>query len=126
MPLLLAFALSSIIAGIAFWRGSLSASGATGAVIIGAMTFGFGGWTWGVLLVLFFVTSSALSRYREADKRKAAEASEKGSRRDLAQVLANGGVPAGLALANSLARISHRTSGVGRSRREMGGMGAVF
>ena len=103
MPLLLAFAVSSIIAGIAFWRGSLSASGATGAVIIGAMTFGFGGWTWGVLLVLFFVTSSALSRFREADKHKAAEASEKGSRRDLGQVLANGGVPAGLALTSSLA-----------------------
>jgi uncharacterized protein (TIGR00297 family) len=103
VPLLLAFAVSSIIAGIAFWRGSLSASGATGAVIIGAVTFGLGGWTWGLLLVLFFVTSSALSRFREADKRKAAEASEKGSRRDLGQVLANGGVPAGLALASGLA-----------------------
>jgi uncharacterized protein (TIGR00297 family) len=57
----------------------------------------------GVLLVLFFVTSSALSRFRETDKRKAAEASEKGSRRDLAQVLANGGVPAGLALTSCLA-----------------------
>ena len=103
MPLLLAFAVSSIIAGIAFWRGSLSTSGATGAVIIGAITFGFGGWTWGVLLVLFFVTSSALSRFREVDKHKAAEASEKGSRRDLGQVLANGGVPAGLALTSCLA-----------------------
>jgi uncharacterized protein (TIGR00297 family) len=103
VPLLLAFAVSSIIAGIAFWRGSLSASGATGAIIIGAVTFSCGGWTWGVLLILFFATSSALSRFREADKRKAAEVSEKGSRRDLGQVLANGGVPAGLALANSLA-----------------------
>ena len=103
MPLLLAFALSSIIAGIAFWRGLLSASGAMGAVLIGGVTFGLGGWTCGLLLVLFFVTSSALSRFREADKRKPAEAFEEGSRRDLGQVLANGGMPATLALASGLA-----------------------
>lgn len=54
-----------------------------GAVIIGAVTFGLGGWTWGLLLLLFFVTSSTLSRFREADKVKAAAAFEKGSRRDL-------------------------------------------
>jgi uncharacterized protein (TIGR00297 family) len=103
LPLLLAFALSSITAGIAFWRGSLGGSGAIGAVIIGAVTLGFGGWTWGVLLFLFFLTSSALSRFREADKRKAAEGFEKGGRRDLAQVLASGGVPASLALAHCFA-----------------------
>jgi uncharacterized protein (TIGR00297 family) len=102
VPLLLAFAVSSIIAGIAFWRGSLSASGAMGAVLIGGVTFGLGGWTCGLLLVLFFITSSALSRFREADKRKPAEAFEKGSRRDLGQVLANGGAPAALALASGL------------------------
>jgi uncharacterized membrane protein len=54
----------------------------------------------GFLLVLFFVTSSALSRFREADKHKAAQ---EGSRRDLGQVAANGGVAAVLALANGLA-----------------------
>lgn len=74
-----------------------------GAVLIGGVTFGLGGWTCGLLLVLFFVTSSALSRFREADKRKPAEAFEKGSRRDLGQVLANGGMPATLALASGLA-----------------------
>ena len=74
-----------------------------GAVLIGGVTFGLGGWTCGLLLVLFFVTSSALSRFREADKRKPAEAFEKGSRRDLGQVLANGGMPAALALTSGLA-----------------------
>jgi uncharacterized protein (TIGR00297 family) len=92
-----------IIARIAFWRGSLSRSGAIGALIISTLTFGFGGRMWGFLLVLFFVTSSALSRFREADKHKAAQAFEKGSRRDLGQVAANGGVAAVLALANGLA-----------------------
>jgi uncharacterized membrane protein len=74
-----------IIARIAFWRGSLSRSGAIGALIISTLTFGFGGRMWGFLLVLFFVTSSALSRFREADEHKAAQAFEKGSRRDLGQ-----------------------------------------
>lgn len=94
---------SSIIAAIAFWRGSLSASGAMAGVLIGGAASGFGGWTWGLLLLLFFVTSSALSRFREADNLKAAKVSEKGSRRDLGQVLANSGVPAGLALVSGLA-----------------------
>jgi uncharacterized membrane protein len=83
-----------LIARIAFWRGSLSRSGAIGALIIGTLTFGFGSRMWGFLLVLFFVTSSALSRFREADKHKAAQAFEKGSRRDLGQVATNGGVAA--------------------------------
>jgi uncharacterized membrane protein len=73
------------------------------AVLIGGAASGFGGWTWGFLLLLFFVTSSALSRFREADNLKAAKVSEKGSRRDLGQVLANSGVPAGLALVSGLA-----------------------
>jgi uncharacterized protein (TIGR00297 family) len=103
MSLLFCVALSSIIAGIAFWRGSLSTSGAMGATIIGTVTFWFGGWSWGLLLVLFFVTSSALSRFREADKLEAADAFEKSSRRDLGQVMANGGAAAALAVANGLA-----------------------
>jgi uncharacterized membrane protein len=82
-----------LIARIAFWRGSLSRSGAIGALIIGTLTFGFGGRMWGFLLVLFFVTSSALSRFREADEHKAAQALEKGSRRDLGQVATNGAWP---------------------------------
>jgi uncharacterized protein (TIGR00297 family) len=70
-----------------------------GAVLVGTLIFGFGGWTWGLVLISFFVSSSLLSHYRQDDKIALAEKFAKGERRDLGQVLANGGVGALLALA---------------------------
>ena len=50
------------------------------------------GWRWGALLLVFFVTSTALSRLgRESKARRTADVVEKGGTRDAAQVLANGG-----------------------------------
>ena len=95
--LLYAFALSALVVALAYWRGSLSISGALGALIIGTLTFGFGGWQWGVLLGVFFVSSSLLSHFKEAEKQAAAEKFDKGHRRDMGQVLANGGLGAVLA-----------------------------
>lgn len=89
-----AFILSTIIVALALWRGSLSRSGAAAAFIVGLLTFGFGGWEWGVLLALFFFTSSLLSHYKEREKQAAAEKFDKGHRRDAGQVLANGGAGA--------------------------------
>jgi len=67
------------------------------------LTFGFGGWAWGITLITFFVTSSALSHFRRAQKQRlAGEKFEKTGRRDLAQTLANGGIGAVLALAYGL------------------------
>jgi uncharacterized protein (TIGR00297 family) len=91
---LLGLSLSALIAAFAFWRGSLTRSGAFGAMVIGALVFGVGGFAWGVLLVAFFVTSSALSHYKERAKEPLAEKFQKGHRRDLGQVLANGGAGA--------------------------------
>jgi uncharacterized protein (TIGR00297 family) len=100
--LLGAFA-SLAIGGLAWWRGSLTPGGWAGAVLVGTITFGMGGWVWGGLLVGFFVSSSALTRWRRAAKQRAAGARvEKGGRRDLGQVLANGGPGALLALAYGL------------------------
>lgn len=96
--LLYAFLLSLLIGGLAYWRGSLSLSGVGGALLIGTVTFGFGGWLWGVLLALFFITSSLLSHFKESEKRTVAEKFDKGHRRDLGQVLANGGLGAILSL----------------------------
>ena len=95
--LIIAFVLSAIVVALAFWRGSLSLSGAAGALAIGTLTFGFGGWQWGVLLVIFFASSSFLSHYKEGEKKLAAEKFDKGHRRDLGQVAANGGLGAGIA-----------------------------
>lgn len=93
---------SAIISLIAHRRGSLSGSGVAGAILVGALTFGFGGWSWGLLLAVFFVSSSLLSHYKESEKRAVAEKFDKTHRRDLAQALANGGVGAGAALLSVL------------------------
>ncbi|MCA9975363.1 MAG: DUF92 domain-containing protein, partial [Anaerolineales bacterium] len=61
--------MSVTIVSLAVWRGSLSKSGAAGALIIGTLTFGLGGWVWGVLLGVFFVSSSLLSHFKEEEKR---------------------------------------------------------
>lgn len=97
--LLLGVVLSAAIGGLGYWRQSLSASGVAGAVIVGTLIFGFGGLDWGLLLILFFVSSSALSRFRASAKAGVAEKFAKGGRRDLGQALANGGWGALLALA---------------------------
>lgn len=100
--LLLGLALSALIGGLGYRRGSLSASGVLGALITGTAIFGLGGIVWGSVLVAFFVTSSALSHYRAAQKASLAEKFEKGHRRDLGQALANGGWGALLALVAAL------------------------
>ncbi len=89
-------ALSAAIGALALLAGSLTAGGMLGAVLVGTTAFAAGGLGGGLLLVLFFVTSSALSRVglRAARKADAARAFAKGGRRDLGQALANGGVAA--------------------------------
>jgi len=100
--LLLGLLLSASISLLSYRRGSLSRSGVWGAVAVGTLIVGLGGWAWGTLLVVFFVSSSALSHYKERRKRSLAEKFSKGSRRDLTQVLANGGAGALIGLANAL------------------------
>ena len=97
--ILLGFLLAAVIGGLAYRRGSLSRSGVAGALITGTVIFGLGGWGWGVLLVVFFVSSTALSHYREAFKESLSEKFSKGHRRDLAQTFANGGAGAIIVLA---------------------------
>ena len=105
-PLLVRLGLGLLLAAVIGWlgyrRGSLAPSGVLGAVLIGTAIVGFGGWGWGTLLVVFFVSSSALSHYKAGRKEALAEKFSKGSRRDLAQTLANGGAGALIALANAL------------------------
>jgi uncharacterized protein (TIGR00297 family) len=93
---------SSFIGFAGYRQGALTISGVVGAVVVGTLIVGFGGWAWGLLLVAFFVSSSLLSLYRRADKGAVSDKFAKGHRRDLAQTLANGGLGALLALAYSL------------------------
>jgi uncharacterized protein (TIGR00297 family) len=95
--------LSSGIGLLAYRRQSLSRSGLAGAIATGTTTFGLGGLSWGFSLIFFFVSSSFFSHFREKDKaHTAADKFSKGSRRDLGQVIANGGIATITALGHGL------------------------
>jgi len=99
--------LSAIIAWLAYRREALTKSGALGAVLTGAAIFGFGGLDWGLLLIAFFVSSSLLTRYKEAAKAQVAEQFAKGGPRDVWQALANGGIAALIAVTFGLTGAVH-------------------
>lgn len=99
----LGLACSAGVALLAYRRRSLSRSGVVGTTVVGTTTLGLGGWSWGLSLIFFFVSSSFFSHFREQEKQQtAADKFSKGSRRDLGQVAANGGVATLLALGNGL------------------------
>ena len=80
--------------------GALSASGAGAAIAVGTSAVA-AGWSWGGLLLAFFFSGTALSRYRAAYKARATgSVVAKGGERDAVQVLANGGLFALAALAS--------------------------
>ncbi len=99
LQLIVGAALSVTIGVLAFMKNWLSPSGVAGAVLVGTLVFGCGGWVWGGVLITFFVLSSLLSHYRKMTKKAQAVVFSKNGRRDFAQTLANGGVGALLALA---------------------------
>lgn len=93
--------LAVFVAFVARRMRALSTSGAVASAIVGVLAIA-AGWSWGVLLLSFFATGSALSKLGE--RKKSALVShivEKGGERDARQVLANGGVYS-LAAAGSL------------------------
>lgn len=102
IQLFLGLVISAGIGWLAYRKAALSKSGVAGAMFTGTAIFGFGGWTWGLLLITFFVASSLLSKYKARHKESLAEKFDKGSRRDLWQALANGGAGALLAAGYAL------------------------
>lgn len=92
MQLLLGFLLALIIAYAAYRARSLNKSGALAAVFTGTIIFGIGGFRWAVLLLIFFITSSVLSRAFKKQKKNLDEKFSKGHERDAGQVFANGGI----------------------------------
>jgi len=92
MQIFLGFILAVAVALLAYRAHSLSRSGALAAAFTGTIIFGIGGWPWAVLLLTFFITSSALSRAFKRQKAGLNEKFSKGSQRDAGQVFGNGGV----------------------------------
>jgi uncharacterized protein (TIGR00297 family) len=94
MQLLTGFLLAIAVSYAAYRAHSLSLSGAIAAVLTGTLIFGVGGWQWAVLLLAFFVSSSALTRAFKKRKTGLNEKYSKGGQRDAAQVFGNGGLAA--------------------------------
>lgn len=90
--LLLGAVLGITVAILAHRARALTAGGAVVAALLGALAVA-AGWGWAVMLVAYFVTSSALSHFRAREKeRRTQDRLAKGGRRDATQVVANGGV----------------------------------
>jgi len=90
MQVLLGLILAVMISLLAYFAGALSVSGAVAAAVLGAVVFGLGGIPWAIVLLAFFISSSGLSRLSGKRKTALNEKYSKSSRRDAAQVLANG------------------------------------
>ncbi|MBI2759221.1 MAG: DUF92 domain-containing protein [Chloroflexi bacterium] len=91
MQFLVGLLLGAIIAFPAYRVHSLSPGGAFAAVFIGAIVFGLGGLSWAILLLTFFITSTALTRAFKKRKLALNEKFSKGGQRDAGQVFGNGG-----------------------------------
>jgi len=90
--MLVRLAIAVAIALLARRARALAVDGAIAATIIGTLAL-LAGWRWGVLLILYFASSSAMSRLGAAHKMaRTRSVIEKGGERDAVQVLANGGV----------------------------------
>ena len=81
----------TIVSAIAFYGSyqlqSLNKSGVISAYIMGLIIYGTGGFKWIIPILVFFILSSVLSKLS-----KTGNTIQKGSQRDIMQVMANGGV----------------------------------
>lgn len=101
-------ALGVLLGTMAGWlgyrSGMLNRSGGVAAAMTGALIFGSGGIGPALLIITFFVSSSLLTGFKRARKQSMGLEFEKGGPRDAWQVLANGGLPALLAVLSVLTR----------------------
>lgn len=89
---LLGIILGLAVGLIAYLAGALTIRGAFTAAVVGAFTYGIGGLPAAFLLIFFFASSSALTQFKRSQKERVHLEFAKGGRRDMGQVLANGGV----------------------------------
>jgi len=96
--LLVGSGLATLVAVVSFLGRSLSKSGVAATILVGTTVFGCGGWNWAPPILFFFISSSLLSGLGKKKKIKLQGIFQKDSQRDWAQVLANGFLPALLAV----------------------------
>ena len=102
MQILTGAVLAGAAAALAYRLGMLNRSGAIAAAGLGTLVFGLGGWEWSLVLIVFFASSSALTRLLGANKRDLNSAFSKGGQRDAGQVLANGGAAGLMVVAHAV------------------------
>ncbi len=90
ITVLMGLVISLFIAILAFKREALTEGGTLTAMLIGTLTFVFGGWPWFLTIAAFFVSSSVLSHYKLKQKEKINKDFAKAGARDSFQVTANG------------------------------------
>jgi len=89
--------LAFLIAALSYYLKFLEGSGSVATFLLGVVVFGIGGWKFALPILAFFILSSIISKLGKQRKQALAEKFQKSSRRDVWQVLANGGI-AGVAV----------------------------
>ena len=92
MKIIIGIITSVIIAIIAYNKKSLNRSGMIAAILLGSSIFVLGGIIPFTLMLVFFVSSSIISKIGKVKKKKLEKIHEKGDERDFIQVIANGGI----------------------------------
>lgn len=89
---------AAVVAVAARRFGALSTGGAAAAAALGTVAVG-AGWSWGAVLIAYFVSSALLTRFRAVTKAERTDGRvAKAGPRDVEQVAANGGVFGAVAL----------------------------
>ncbi|GAB6988613.1 DUF92 domain-containing protein [Paenibacillus pini] len=91
-----------VVALAAYWKQSLTLSGAIAAVVMGTIYYGAGNIVWFGILLVFFISSSLLSKFHQKRKAELEKSYAKTGRRDAGQVLANGGIGMVLCILNAI------------------------
>ncbi len=97
--------MASAIALIAYRARALTLSGALAAIVVGSLSFAFGGLLVAAAIIIFFASGSLLGRVGSATADRARSLAAKDARRDAAQVGANGAVAVLCAIAAGVAAI---------------------
>lgn len=102
-----ALTVNSAAGYVAYRRGSVSGSGALAGAFVGSAIMIAGGLHYWLMLMIFFVSSSAAGRIGGMRRPSLEQMHERGSRRDWVQVAANGGVAAAAVVLLALSGRAH-------------------
>jgi uncharacterized protein (TIGR00297 family) len=93
---------AAVVCFLSFIFKFLTLSGALAAFLLAVPIFGFGGIKWSLPILVFFILSSILSKYREYRNPELKNMFAKSGRRDYIQVFANGGIAGLLVIINRI------------------------